>query len=71
MKKEVLEKAIKANMWDKSTYGYAISAMSVLNPYGLYWDNYKLQEVKDEFYRLATQSEYFKRIKNFTTFKNL
>ena len=71
--RETIELAIKNSSfrWEKSSYGYAIGAMDHYNAMGLYWNNFKLQELKDEFYRLAVIPEHFRRISKFkldTTF---
>lgn len=67
--KEQLQQAIKGQRWDKHTYCYAIGAMNVHSAYSIYPDSYKLQQCKDEFYRLAAINQT--ALKSFTTFKHL
>ncbi len=72
-RKKAIQNAIKQSgiRWNKSDYGYAIGAMENYNAFGLYYGTFKLQEVKDEFFRLAVIPENFKRISKFKTFQHL
>jgi len=72
-KLDTIRQAIKNSSfkWDKSSYGYAIGAMQNYSAYGIYWNTFKLQELKDEFFRLAVIPENFKRISKFKTFQHL
>lgn len=68
MNKEIIEKAIKnsPHKWDKSSYAYALGAMS--REYHNY-DGYKKAELIEMFYKKCETK--FHCINTFTTFKHL
>jgi hypothetical protein len=71
MKRDVLERAIKGQKWDKYSYSYAINAMQPGHPAGMFITAYTLKEIKDIFFSLAHDPTMFDKIHSFTTFKNL
>jgi len=64
-----IEKAIKAQKWDKYGFQYAISGMDVHSSYGtIFGDSYYKKEIIEKFWELCETRFY--RIADFTTFRN-
>ena len=66
--RQQLEKAIKSQKWDRSSYEYALNAML---PFRCFNDSsiYKKADLIELFYKTVTTK--WKCIKHFTTFKNI
>lgn len=67
--KTEIQKAIKAQKWDKSSYAYAVHGMSHWDVIGFFPDQYKKAEVIARFWELIETKFYM--IKDYTTFKNI
>lgn len=67
--KTEIQKAIKAQKWDKSSYAYAVHAMDHWNSKGFFPDHCLKTEIVAEFWKLIDTKFYM--INSFTCFKHI